>query len=160
MNIHDYPYNTIPESESGFFAGKLKIFFIVLVLLIAAGYFMFIAFQSSAVYYYTVTEYYELNDQKRDDVVRISGKLVGDSFSRLQGKTTAHFDLTDGNQTLTASYQGVLPDLFFNDHSEIILEGQSSSNGVFESQNVIVKCPSKYISSEDPEQPNLPLDQS
>ena len=33
----------------------------------------------------------------------------------------------------------------FNPHSEIILEGTYRPDGVFDSQNVLVKCPSKYI---------------
>ena len=51
---------------------------------------------------------------------------------------------------VVALHQGVLPDLFFNDHSEIILEGSLGHDGVFTSQNVIVKCPSKYIEEEGP----------
>ena len=62
--------------------------------------------------------------------------------------TLANFALTDGSRTLNAVHGGVVPDLFFNDHSEIILEGTYRPDGVFESGNVIVKCPSKYIASE------------
>ena len=63
--------------------------------------------------------------------------------------TVAKFALTDGSQTLGAAHNGVLPDLFFNDHSEIILEGTHTPGGVFQSQNVIVKCPSKYIAEDE-----------
>ena len=50
---------------------------------------------------------------------------------------------------MTAMHQGVLPDLFFNEHSEIILEGSYGTDGVFQSENVIVKCPSKYVALEE-----------
>ena len=49
---------------------------------------------------------------------------------------------------MAAIHDGVVPDLFFNEHSEIILEGSYPAKGVFESQTVIVKCPSKYIAAE------------
>ena len=41
----------------------------------------------------------------------------------------------------------VVPDLFFNQHSEIILEGSYGDDGVFYSESVIVKCPSKYVAA-------------
>jgi cytochrome c-type biogenesis protein CcmE len=42
-----------------------------------------------------------------------------------------------------------LPDLFFNKNSEIILEGVHSPGESFQSYNVIVKCPSKYVAIEE-----------
>ena len=50
--------------------------------------------------------------------------------------------------SLHASYVGVMPDLFFNPHSEIILEGSYGKDSVFETDNILVKCPSKYQSLE------------
>ena len=80
--------------------------------------------------------------------MRVSGKLMPGSFHRDDGSTMANFTLTDGSETLAAAHDGIVPDLFFNEHSEIILEGTRGPNGLFESQNVIVKCPSKYIAAE------------
>ena len=39
---------------------------------------------------------------------------------------------------------GVVPDLFFNPHSEIILEGRYGSDEMFQADSILVKCPSKY----------------
>jgi len=50
-----------------------------------------------------------------------------------------------------APYPISFPDLFFNEHSEIILEGRYDSNRNFQSNNIIVKCPSKYSSIEEQE---------
>ena len=47
--------------------------------------------------------------------------------------------------TLRSVHDGVVPDLFFNEHSELILEGTYTPDGVFESENIIVRCPSKYV---------------
>ena len=71
------------------------------------------------------------------------------SYVRLNNSPIAEFMLTDGTENIEAMHSGVLPDLFFNDRSEIILEGTYSVSGVFDSQRIIVKCPSKYESSDD-----------
>ena len=61
-------------------------------------------------------------------MLRVSGKLVQDSFHRQGDSTLSYFQLADQagppGQQLKASYVGVMPDLFFNPHSEIILEGR------------------------------------
>ncbi len=115
------------------------------VLVGALIYFSLLAFQSATVYYYTVSEMNRMAPTAQERVVRVSGKLVPTSFYRPDGSVLAHFTLTDGSESLSAVHHGVLPDLFFNEHSEIILEGRRTDLGDFESQNVIVKCPSKYV---------------
>lgn len=127
---------------------NLKFIAAALVMLGALGYFAFMAFQSATVYSYSVSELTALGPTPEGKLVRVNGKLVGDSFERPEASTLAHFTLTDEEDeahVIAAHYDGVLPDLFFNPHSEIILEGSYGSDGVFASQNVLVKCPSKYI---------------
>lgn len=144
------PEGDLPEEPTSI-AHRGKFLIGMIVLVGALGYFGFLAFQSATVYYYTVDE---MNDQPATaagKVVRVSGKLVPDSFARENGSTVALFALTNGTEQLIASHTGVLPDLFFNDHSEIILEGIHNPGGVFISQNVIVKCPSKYVAVEEEE---------
>ena len=41
-------------------------------------------------------------------------------------------------------YDGIIPDLFFNPHSEIVAEGQYNEEGTFHVDDILVKCPSKY----------------
>ena len=127
---------------------NLKFIIAAVVLLGALGYLGFIAFQSATVYSYTVSELTALGPTPDGKLIRVSGSLVEDSFLRPEGSTIAHFTITDkdgGTEAVAANYEGVLPDLFFNPHSEIILEGAYGADGVFNSQNVLVKCPSKYI---------------
>ena len=137
-----------PTEGATIFTNRGKILVGVLVLIGALGYLGFMAFQGATVYYYTVDEMNRLGPTPEDKLVRVSGKLVQDSFHRQEGSTVALFALTDGTETMSASHSGVLPDLFFNDHSEIILEGGYDPDGVFRSQNVIVRCPSKYIAED------------
>ena len=140
-----YPYN----SESKIIANRGKFLFAATILFAALGYFAYMAFQGATVYYYTVTEISGQPATIEGRMVRVSGKLNPGSFYRVEGATLAHFSLTDDITEIEAVHDGVLPDLFFNEHSEIILEGTHSPGKEFDSQNVIVKCPSKYVAVED-----------
>ena len=86
-------------------------------------------------------------------VNRAVGSLIRDSFTREaadgSGPTiVAVFLLEDNGQQVQATFEGALPDLFFNPHSEIVLGGTYGEDGVFVADRVLVKCPSKYQSLE------------
>jgi len=127
-------------------------YFIFIALVVAVlSYFTYDAMKGAAVYYLTVTEAVgQSSDQ--DTVIRVNGKLVQASFVRGADRIESHFDVTDDISIMTAHFSGVLPDLFFNPHSEIILEGSIGADQVFQADNILVKCPSKYRSLEE-EQP-------
>jgi cytochrome c-type biogenesis protein CcmE len=144
--IPNYP-EQIDEQQT-VFNNRGKLIVGLAIIVVTMGYFGFLAFKSATVYYYTVGEMNEVGPTLGESVVRVSGKLVPDSFQREGESTLARFSLTDGTESLAAVHNGVVPDLFFNEHSEIILEGQYGVGGVFESHNVIVKCPSKYIAKQ------------
>lgn len=141
-----HPYPEAPAGEA-LTAHRVKVFIGLAVLIAAMGYFGFQAFQSATVYYLTVGELSRLGPTEEGRTVRVNGKLVSGSFVRAPDSTLATFAITDGSVTMSAVHDGVVPDLFFNEHSEIILEGSYRADGVFESQNVIVKCPSKYVAA-------------
>jgi cytochrome c-type biogenesis protein CcmE len=139
-----------PETPAagGLTSNRVKFILGAAVLVAAMGYFAFQAFQSAAVYYLTVSELHQRGPTAEGRTVRVNGNLVVGSFVREPDSTLASFSITDGAETLEAMVDGVVPDLFFNEHSELILEGIYTARGVFESHNVIVKCPSKYIAAE------------
>ncbi len=131
------------ESPQGFFAGQRKLYIAVAMLALAVGFFAFSAFEGAKVYYLTVGEVAEA-DIEVGKTMRVSGKLLPDSFQRKGEGVLAHFTLAEGDYTLSADYNGIVPELFFNEHSDIVLEGYFDADGVFQSNTVIVKCPSKY----------------
>ena len=117
-----------------------------LLLAVAFAYLGYLGFQGSAVYYFTVAEAVGRADQAPGETLRVSGKLAPGSFERAPGGTVATFALVDpetGHQ-LAMTHDGVVPDLFFNEHSEIVVEGALDADGAFQSDLVIVKCPTKY----------------
>ena len=135
--------NIEQEGPQGFFAGQRKLYLAVAMLALAVGFFAFSAFQGAKVYYLTVGEV-ATADIEVGKNMRVSGKLLPDSFKREDEGVLAHFTLAEGDDTLAADYNGIVPELFFNEHSEIVLEGHFDAAGVFQSNTVIVKCPSKY----------------
>jgi cytochrome c-type biogenesis protein CcmE len=128
--------------------GGGKLLLVGALLVLSFGYFGWTAFRSSTVYYYTVGEVLAMGSAAQGKDLRVSGKLVAGSFEREPGNTRARFLLMDprGRGQLEVVYTGVLPELFFNPYSEIVVEGRLDSKGVFVAEQVIVKCPSKYAS--------------
>ena len=121
------------------------------VVALALGYMIYAAFPGNALYFLTVSEFNNKATAQDGRTVRVSGKLVEGSFQREGNSLLSRFSIQDttdeiAGEQLTATYQGVMPDLFFNSHSEIILEGSFGPQRVFEADAILVKCPSKYQS--------------
>ena len=124
------------------------------VVVLALGYMIYAAFPGNALYFLTVSEFNSQSDVQDGRLLRISGKLVEGTFGRDGNSIDSIFQITDtegdaSSGVLLASYTGVLPDLFFNPHSELILEGSYGTNRIFHADAILVKCPSKYRDLED-----------
>ena len=148
----------IQESGTSVFRSNRTRFIIVaLVVSLGLGFMIWATFGENTRFFLTVSEFNSRSDVQDGQMVRVSGKLVEGTFNRGDKSTISQFQLTDkegvnsGTAMLHASYEGVLPDLFFNPHSEIILEGSYSAGGVFHADEILVKCPSKYVDLEEEE---------
>lgn len=136
----------IPEPRSN----RTRFIIVAVVVVLALAFMIWAAFGENTRYFLTVSEFNSKTEIHDGQMVRVSGKLVEGTFDRAGKSTVSHFRLTDkdgvssGTALLAARYEGVLPDLFFNPHSEIILEGSYTSDGVFHADEILVKCPSKY----------------
>ena len=135
-------------------SNRTRLVILLLVVGLALGYMVYAAFPGNALYFMSVNEFMEKEEAQDGRIVRVSGKLVDGSFQREGNSTIAHFQLVDKDTelpsaNLQASYDGVVPDLFFNPHSEIILQGSLGSNNEFYAETILVKCPSKFRSLED-----------
>ncbi len=137
---------------------RTRFIIIAVVVALALAFMIWAAFGENTRYFLTVSEFNEKQAaQGIEDgqMVRVSGKLVDGTFDRPEKSTVSRFQITDkegvsaGSALLPATYDGVLPDLFFNPHSEIILEGSYNGDGVFHASEILVKCPSKYRDLDD-----------
>lgn len=116
-----------------------------LVILVAIGYLGFMGFKASATYYYTVSQFLNLNNDTSFNNIRINGDVVTGSVAKPDTLTT-NFDITEGGKTMPVSYQGVVPDAFKEGY-EVVVEGHLDANGVFLAHTILVKCPSKYVAA-------------
>ncbi len=137
------PANSTPNT-SRIFNNKTRLVLIGLVLALGLGYLVFAAFPGNTLYYLTVDEFLADTQNMDGRSVRVVGKLVPDSFQRVPDSIQANFAIAERGKVMQATYDGVFPDLFFNPHSDIVLEGKYGQGGVFHTDTVIVKCPSKY----------------
>ena len=142
-----------PEEGMAGHGHRLRFLILGVVVALSVGYMVYAAFPGNTRYFLTVTEFMAKENAQDGRMVRVAGKLVDGSFLREEKSTLSRFNLIDkdgggGTEHLAASYVGVVPDLFFNPHSEIILEGSLGQDQVFQADNILVKCPSKYQSLE------------
>ena len=138
-----------PMGESSVRTHRMWLLMAGVVFVMVLGYLGFVAFQSASAYYLTVGELTAKGADAYDKNLRVNGTLVPSSFERDSSGTLIHFSLTDGDETISAVHDGVVPDLFFNEHSEILLEGTYGPEGLFDAEAIIVKCPSKYEALEE-----------
>lgn len=155
------PFDAVLDGETEGGGHRTRLLLLGVVVALAVGYMIYAAFPGNTLYFLTVSEFMGGAEYQDGRVLRVSGKLVPESFHRQGSGTQSRFQLVDSdnaavpvdfNQKLTASYVGVMPDLFFNPHSEIILEGRYGPEQVFETDSILVKCPSKYQSLEEQQQ--------
>lgn len=132
-----------PTSRSR--AGAVKFFAGGLVILAAIAYVTFSSFQSNAVYYYTLQEFTAQSSKIVGQTVRVNGPLDKSSIQLDQKTMVLNFKLKDGSIVLPVVYKGVVPDTMTTGES-VVAEGHLDSQGVFQADTILVKCPSKYES--------------
>lgn len=126
---------------------RAKLAFAFVLVAAALAYFAFTAFEGATVDYLSVAQVADEAPTVEDRQVGVTGKLVQNSYVRDADGITARFSIKDedGNQELDITYKGEIGQVFFNEHSEIILQGQKLVDGSFNADNLTVRCPSKYL---------------
>ncbi|NQW17244.1 MAG: cytochrome c maturation protein CcmE [Chloroflexi bacterium] len=137
-------------SASTLISPSAKLILFGVLILAALGFFATMALRNASVYYVTVSELQAQGVSDDGTLVRVAGKLVGDSFFRHENSLDVEFAIRDEEgEVLNVAYSGEVGQLFFNDHSELILEGAYGHDGVFTTDQLIVKCPTKYVNVQE-----------
>lgn len=141
----------LPEEKSGIKSALSKRWKVALIGAIAVVTFLYFSvsvLQTSTSFYLTVDELVQRETEPVQSI-QVKGRLVEGTFSRnISENTLATFILEENGAQVIATYDGVLPDLFFNPNSEIVLGGTYNPELGFSADRVLVKCPSKYQSLE------------
>ena len=125
---------------------RKRLFIGGLVAVSALAFLMYQGFQSFAFYYYSVEEIQAKQESLVSEQVRVNGLVMGDSIQRDQKNLVLSFNLRSlerEDKYIPVVYNGVVPDIFQAD-VQMVVEGQLTTEGVFEASTLVFKCPSRY----------------
>ncbi len=116
------------------------------VVLIALSYLAYSGFASSATYYFTVSELAAQKESAYGQKLRVSG-MVADEAAVESSGLILRFTMVEQGTSLPVIYRGAVPDTF-KVGSGVTVEGSLGADGVFQADNILTKCPSKYVAEE------------
>ncbi len=119
---------------------KRRLVYVVagLACVVAIGLLLFGGLRSNIVYFRTVSEAVEENDDGR---FRLAGEVVAGTI--IETDDGVQFDVTDGEATVTVVNRGDPPGLF-GDEVPIVAEGHWGEGTTFESDRILVRHDNQY----------------
>jgi len=131
---------------------SVKKYGVVAVFLVASA---FLAYNGLSTYvnpYISVTQILNRPDRYIGRDIQVIGVPDFDSVAQEDGGIVK-FDIIDEGERLSVVYQGSLPQNF-DQSTQVVVIGSVTEEGHIESDQLLVKCPSKYESSEETPQSN------
>ena len=122
----------------------------IVAILIAAGALSFLAFSGigeSLVYYWSPTELAAAGNKAVGASVRLGGLVVPGSIQYGEGMTL-NFRVTDG-ESETPVTATVAPPAMFRENIGVVVEGTMSTDGVFQTNRLMVKHDNEYRAPEE-----------
>lgn len=119
------------------------------IIVTAITFYIVRSFQGSFQYYVTVSEYHRLTAEdnlRPDQYLRIAGTVVPGSIrTEIDDRSLVSFQIREGGNVLSVTYNGIAPSNFKDDTS-VVIEGTYPGKGVtsFKAEKLITKCASKY----------------
>jgi cytochrome c-type biogenesis protein CcmE len=104
---------------------------------------------ATAEYYMTINQLHSCSSCSAR-TVRVAGVVVPGSIARDASNQVVRFQISDSKTTaMPVIYSGVVPDIF-QAGAQVVVEGKLESNGVFQAQTLLTKCPSKFQAATPP----------
>jgi cytochrome c-type biogenesis protein CcmE len=75
--------------------------------------------------------------------LRVEGLVEAGSVHNQPGTTLYEFRIERNHRVMPVQYHGIIPDAF-RDGVTVTVRGQLGRNGVFDANEVVAKCPSRY----------------
>jgi cytochrome c-type biogenesis protein CcmE len=105
------------------------------------------SFSGSTSDYLTITEVKALEPQQNRDS-RVAGAIVPNSVEWSTRDLHLTFEITDDTGTLPISYHGPQPDMLVDAVEAVAVGKYDPAAQVFEAEELLMKCPSKYEEKE------------
>jgi cytochrome c-type biogenesis protein CcmE len=115
------------------------------VVLLGAGGLVLSQLTDKIVFFYSPSDLAEKHVGPGTQI-RLGGLVKTGSVVRSQN-LVVRFDVTDGQNTVPVSYQGLLPDLF-REGQGVVTEGAFEPSGTFTATTVLAKHDEKYMPKE------------
>jgi cytochrome c-type biogenesis protein CcmE len=114
-----------------------------IVAAVVIGVLIITSFSGSTSEYLSVAEVKALGpDQARDS--RVAGEIVPDSVEWSTRDLHLTFAIEDGTGDLAISYHGPQPDMLVDAVEAVVVGKYDPDSQVFEAEELLMKCPSKY----------------
>lgn len=118
-----------------------------IVVAVVIGVLIATSFSGSTSEYLSVAEVKALGpDQARDS--RVAGEIVPNSVDWSTRDLHLTFAIEDGTGTLAISYHGPQPDMLVDAVEAVVVGKYDPDSQVFEAEELLMKCPSKYEEKE------------
>ncbi len=134
MNTDTASTNTAKASRFRFLIG-------LVIVAAAVGVLVARGAKDAMVYYISPTELAAKGRGADVSGLRVKGNVVPGTIER--NELTLEFKMTDGVTVVPVVYSGIVPDTFA-ENGEVVVEGTLASQGSFEADFLMAKCPSKY----------------
>lgn len=117
------------------------------LILAAIGFLLYSGLREGSIYYYTITELKEDSASLSGKEIKVTGQVADGSVDWELDPLTLRFTLVDQGESLPVVYHGVVPDTF-QAGREVVVCGKYDQDGVFLADDILTKCPSKYVPRE------------
>ena len=96
--------------------------------------------------------FYSPSDLKKEKIsvdspIRVGGMVKKDSINREKNSLRISFVITDFEEDLLITYEGILPDLF-SEEAGIVAKGKINEEGIFIANEVLAKHDENYMPPE------------
>ena len=124
---------------------------IVIIVLSSLVFFGFQAFSEATYKYYSVNEILVSGSVDSNTQIGLKALLVPNSYVRSADGLSATFNVKDkdNENNIRVNYSGEIGSVFFNEYSELIMQGYFDNKDTFVATNLSVRCPSKYMTEEE-----------
>ena len=126
---------------------KSRIFFLIFSLILTAAIIFFIlrSLEENVVYFFSPTEIYNKANISFNKKIRIGGLVKEGSISK--NKKTINFIVTDMNNEIVVSYNGLVPNLFAEGKG-VVAEGKLKDKKYFVADKILAKHDENYMPPE------------
>ena len=121
---------------------RLLLIILSIILLVSSVLLILFNSKENLIFFYTPTELIKSNI-KINEKIRIGGFVKKNSII-IKNNNINNFIISDNNNLLKVSYQGVLPDLF-REEQGVVIEGILLENNTVQATNVFAKHDENYI---------------